>query len=453
MVRALREGLDTVEATVRITVAILALASGIGTWLGLRGLFGDTIVALFGSLIYAAATATGIYVFWSALIRFLPHIHDPMSRRAMIGIMALGSAIIVALSSWLNAAALAGPAALERHMSAALTINMARLETAHNDARASRSLRREIELAAVEFERLAHSQRVSGAFDDASPTETVIGQFLLIATRLRQLAGETSSSASRIDDQFAQGSDHLMRMRQLIARSGPVQRRARAFADETIALAGIISTLRQIAAAPTLRHAVRGLSTSLPGAAAGGSAAAGAGEAGEATIHRLRTLIAAANAPSPSLNDATTLPPSLPQFVALSPAEAILRHAGAFIPSWISAIAIDLLPAMLILLLTVAHDAARRAENSDSIAHRPGQLVAGAVSAPPARTPPALAPLVAPSVHRTPRPQPPSEAQSRSDKRPARAAIQSATPHAARPVRPGPDAGAASAHHEKARAP
>ncbi len=480
MVRALREGLGTVEATVRITVAILVLASGIGTWLGLRSLFGDTIVALLGSLIYAAATAAGIFVFWSTLMRFLPHISDPKSRRAMIGIMALGSAMIVALSSWLNAAALAGPAALERHMSAALGNYARNLETARNNARTGLLLHREIELAAAEFERLAHSERVSGAFDDAPSTATVSGHFLPIATQLRQLAGEASASVSRIDDQFAQGSDHLMRMRQFIARSGSVQRRARAFAGETIALAGIVSTLRQIAIAPTLRHAVGDLSTALASAAAGRAVAAGAGEAGEASIHRLRTLIAAANAPSPNLHEATTLPPSLPQFVALSPAEAILRHAGAFIPTWITAISIDLLPAMLILLLTVAHDAARRVDNPEGIVQMTDHLVAAANIAPgathaahtgnssqisranrpvpgpparvpPDRVPPDRVPVVANSVHRAPRPQPPSSAQLRSDKRPARTAIQSGTPHAVLPVGPGSDAAAAPAHYEKAR--
>ena len=38
------------------------------------------------------------------------------ARTAMLGIMALGCAMIIAMSSWLNAAALAGSAALEQHL-------------------------------------------------------------------------------------------------------------------------------------------------------------------------------------------------------------------------------------------------------------------------------------------------------------------------------------------------
>jgi hypothetical protein len=44
----------------------------------------------------------------------------------------------------------------------------------------------------------------------------------------------------------------------------------------------------------------------------------------------------------------------------LSPAEAVLRYAGDFIPSWAGAISIDLMPAVLVLILCVVHAAIRR---------------------------------------------------------------------------------------------
>jgi hypothetical protein len=48
------------------------------------------------------------------------------------------------------------------------------------------------------------------------------------------------------------------------------------------------------------------------------------------------------------------------RFVPLSPPEAILRYAGDFIPSWAGAISIDLLPAVLVIILAVAHAGIRR---------------------------------------------------------------------------------------------
>ncbi len=48
------------------------------------------------------------------------------------------------------------------------------------------------------------------------------------------------------------------------------------------------------------------------------------------------------------------------RFQTLSPAEAVLRYAGDFIPSWAGAISIDLMPAVLVLILCVVHASIRR---------------------------------------------------------------------------------------------
>ncbi len=48
------------------------------------------------------------------------------------------------------------------------------------------------------------------------------------------------------------------------------------------------------------------------------------------------------------------------RFQPLSPAEAVLRYAGDFVPSWAGAIAIDLMPAVLVLILCVVHAGIRR---------------------------------------------------------------------------------------------
>jgi hypothetical protein len=50
--------------------------------------------------------------------------------------------------------------------------------------------------------------------------------------------------------------------------------------------------------------------------------------------------------------------------VPLSSAEAVLRYAGDFIPSWAGAISIDLMPAVLVLILCVAHASIRRQDTS-----------------------------------------------------------------------------------------
>jgi len=44
----------------------------------------------------------------------------------------------------------------------------------------------------------------------------------------------------------------------------------------------------------------------------------------------------------------------------MNPAEAVLRYAGDFIPSWAGAMSIDLMPAVLVLILCVVHASIRR---------------------------------------------------------------------------------------------
>ena len=61
-------------------------------------------------------TALGIYTFWVFLMQFMPHVVSSTGRGLMFGCMLLGSLMIVAMSSWLNASALAGAAAIQQHL-------------------------------------------------------------------------------------------------------------------------------------------------------------------------------------------------------------------------------------------------------------------------------------------------------------------------------------------------
>ena len=81
-----------------------------------------------------------------------------------------------------------------------------------------------------------------------------------------------------------------------------------------------------------------------------------------AVVGKVESSIAAQAA---SLSDAADKILAMPKvepirFQTLSPAEAVLRYAGDFIPSWAGAISIDLMPAVLVLILCVVHASIRR---------------------------------------------------------------------------------------------
>ena len=75
MARPLREGVEALELTAKITLAVLALASGVYTYIGVRDLLdGSATVVFLGAFIYSAAVSVGIYAFWTFLMRLMPHV-------------------------------------------------------------------------------------------------------------------------------------------------------------------------------------------------------------------------------------------------------------------------------------------------------------------------------------------------------------------------------------------
>src|ERR1700686_3956075 len=114
---ALRDGIQRLEVTSRVTLGVLALGSGVYTYLGVRELLnGDPTVVFFAAVIYSVAVTIGIFAFWSFLMRLLPHVVDQGSRLMLLFVMVIGAVMIIAMSAWLNATALAGAAALEQHL-------------------------------------------------------------------------------------------------------------------------------------------------------------------------------------------------------------------------------------------------------------------------------------------------------------------------------------------------
>jgi hypothetical protein len=86
-------------------------------------------------------------------------------------------------------------------------------------------------------------------------------------------------------------------------------------------------------------------------------------------IGKVETAVAAqANALSQAAQRILDTPPVEPaRFQPLSTAEAVVRYAGDFLPSWAGAISIDLMPAVLIFILCIVHAGIRR-ENEPAAA-------------------------------------------------------------------------------------
>jgi hypothetical protein len=357
---ALRDGIGRVELMTRMTTAVLALASGVYTYLGVRDLLdGNATTVVFAAVIYSAAVSVGIYAFWSFMMRFLPHVRSLAGRVQMFAAMVLGCVMIVAMSSWLNAAALAGSAALEQHLAVALESYSRDLDRAHNNALAAQSLLPDIELASTRFSTLAAAER-SGALTGSSGSGTVVQLLTQMSQQLDSLSTEVRASAERTATLHEEGNVRLTRMRELVSERGPIAPRSDAFGSEATALLGVLASLQQTSVAPAVRRAADDLSRGFIAPIADGAGdlavrqAAVVGNVQEAVAVQSAALAAAAD-------EILAAPPVEAQrFKPLSTAEAVLVYAADFIPSWAGAISIDLMPAVLVLVLMVVHAAIRR---------------------------------------------------------------------------------------------
>lgn len=367
MSRDLRNAQSGLETTTGATLAILALASGVYTYLGVRELLnGSATVVFLGAVIYSIAVSVGIFGFWSYLMRYMPYVKSGQGRKYLYLAMFLGSAMIVAMSSWLNAAALAGGAALEQHLANTTEQYQQKLEQAHDNALAAQSLLPDIELASQRFRRLSEEEASTGALTGTSGSGTVVQLLSQMSRQLQGLSTEITNARQPTKEMFEQGGKHLAQMRKLVSSPGPVDARANAFAEEAVALSGTISALQQTSIAPAVKRAAEDLGRSFIAPVANGNSVDLANRQTDVLTRVEKSVKAQSAVLAEAADEILSRPAVVPvRFTPLSSPEAVLRYAGDFLPSWAGAISIDLLPAVLIFILCIVQAAIRKEDGVD----------------------------------------------------------------------------------------
>lgn len=362
----LNETVRGVETMTRFALAVLALASGVYTYLGVRGILdGSATFVFFAAIIYSAAVSVAIYAFWSFMLRFVPLVTSGVQRAGLFVTMAIGCAMIMAMSSWLNAAALAGSAATEQHMAVTLQGYAEDLDNAHANALAAQSLLPDVQRAAERFSGLAADERESGALTGTTGSGSVVQLLTQMGTQMDQLAATITGSREEVAAQFEAGSARLASMRELVSTPGAIEPRADAFQAEAVQLTAVIAALQQTGVAASVKRASADL-------AAGFIAPVADGTVGDLATRQnqvMETVRASVAAQSAALTAAAdeilaTEPVAQRRYVPLSSAEAVLRYWQDFIPSWAGAISIDLLPVVLVLVLMIVNDAMRKDSQS-----------------------------------------------------------------------------------------
>lgn len=349
-------------------LGVLATASGIYTYLGVSSLLEDTgAMSFFAAVSYSIAVSVGIFVFWSYMLRLLPSMR---SAAGLIGLTVstfVGSLAIVAMSSWLNAAALAGSAAVEQHLDMTVRDYQAALEQAHDIALSGQALGREVQRARETFEALADQER-SGQLSGAAGEGAVFRVLTQKKEELRNLEAQIEAQQPLIEEAFEDGNAILGRMRGLTVAAGPVEQRSVAFSEESVRLAGVIANLNQYSVAQLVARAAQDLPVSVVLPELDGRNA----NVRDAQSSTIASVLSALDQRSKTLKRAADevlalTPPQETAYNPISAADAVIRYAGNFAPSWAGAIAIDLLPAILVFVLAITQSAIRNGRDGLSI--------------------------------------------------------------------------------------
>ncbi len=350
--------LDTLTSA---ALGVLAIASGIYTYLGVSSLLEDTgAMSFFAAVAYSIAVSVGIFVFWSYMLRLLPSMRSTAGLLGLGASMLLGSLGIIAMSSWLNAAALAGSAAVEQHLANTVRDYQAALEKAHEIALSGQALGREVQRAREAFEALAQQERVGELSGTAG--EGAVFRVLTQKTKeLRNLEKQIAEQQPLIDIAFDDGLEILGRMRALTVAPGPVDQRSVAFSEESVRLAGVIENLNQSSVASLVASAAGDLPASVVLPELDGRST----EIREAQSSTISSVLNALDQRSQTLRRAADKvleiePPQETAYNPISSADAVIKYAGSFVPAWAGAVAIDLLPAVLVFVVAVAQASIRR---------------------------------------------------------------------------------------------
>jgi hypothetical protein len=287
-----------------------------------------------------------------------------VARVSLFGIMCVGSLMIVAMSSWLNAAALAGSAAIEQHLANTQEGYTADLDQAHSNALSALSLLPDIQRAAERFARLAEEERSSGALTGSLGHRLGRPASLTqMSAQMRELEATIQGNRETVRSLFEEGQAHLATMRGLVSGSGPVAPRADSFGEEAVALSGVIAALEQTSIAPSVARAAQDLSAGFIAPVADGRSADLMGRQDQVMATIRESVAAQSAALSEAAAEIMAQPPVAERrYVPLSAAEAVLKYATSFLPSWAGAISIDLLPGVLVAIMGVVHATIRRNE-------------------------------------------------------------------------------------------
>lgn len=373
----LAQVLASLDPLTAACLLIISVVSGYLNYLSLADMFSAGMVlwqAKTAAAVLAISVGAVIMLFWSYMIALVPLDLGPRKRGGMFAAMLLGCGMVFLISSWMNAAALVGVQAQERDLALTLSTYQETFKDAHRCALLVGQLAPFLQAEASRFAGMSKAEREAGALTGSRAPGAVTATLDQVSGRLNSLLGSIDGALKEADKDAAQARAHLKAMRDQLSGVGEFDKRLSAFAEHAVAMDETIARLAQRSVAPSIRHTAGALGSGLvvPSPSAKDGALAGRQSAAMAAIEKAVTDIGERLAAAAAEIE-TCKPAEVPAFSVRSRADAVTVHAASFLPGWGVAVALDLMPAVIVLVLTIA-----RAGTGDSQSPGAGEAAGSA---------------------------------------------------------------------------
>lgn len=263
--------------------------------------------------------------------------------------------------------------AQERDLASRLAAYSQAFDDVHRRALVVRQLLPFLEAEAGRFDGMSRSEKSSGALTGSVGSGAVAAILDQVAGRLLSLKGSVLESLKDAGQEADEAREHLKAMRDLLGAQGEFEKRLSEFADHAVALEALMARMSEQSVLPAIKQTAGALDSSLimPATSSRSDALAGKQAAvmqGVSTaVHDVGVRLADAAAEIEQQQ-----PVSIPAFMPLSRAEAILVYARDFLPAWAAAVSIDLMPLVIVLILTIvrASDPEDEPQSGDGVASK-----------------------------------------------------------------------------------
>lgn len=345
---------DRLDAEIRgirlalVATGAAALAAGVATFFGLRGLLAPGSAEFrVMPVVGAAVIAFILFAVWHKLLHVVPVLMKPGTRSLGLALAVVTAFVTIAISSWFAATAIGGTAALEHHMYHSLSSFRESVENAYANSLGQQSLSDEVKRRGDLIAGMADAEQRTGQYSGLVGKGEVEASLRLAAGTLAGFSNRLQTRQANVEEDHEDALATLARMQTiLVNQEQDVRDRQRDFANASTALQGQLTAMGDRSALESV------LGTSFNPAIE----TQGASPSQKQAVADLRTQMdefaSDLERRVTRLKDGA-LPVAPVRYTPMNEATATMRYASAIAGAWAVGIGIDLIPLLFVLILTV----------------------------------------------------------------------------------------------------